>query len=86
MRPGDELVSFDGIAYTAENREAIYQRFTAHRPGDELVIVVRRDGRELALPVTLAPVPESVMAQWIGQHVMTHHLHPEGETAESGKP
>jgi len=56
LRKGDEIVSVDGKPATggASLRAAV----TAHKPGDTIPIVVRRDGRNVTTAVTTAAAPD----------------------------
>jgi len=51
IRPGDTLLSWDGkeLATTAD----MMARLREHQPGDEVLIVLRRDGREETVTVVL---------------------------------
>jgi len=41
-------------------------------PGSEVVYTVSRNGKNTEIAVTLAKLPEDVMAKWIGQHMLEH--------------
>ncbi|MEO3786396.1 site-2 protease family protein [Actinocorallia sp. B10E7] len=50
LRPGDEIVSFDGVPVTRYER---FQRLVRDSAGRQVPLEVRRDGRELVLTPTL---------------------------------
>ncbi|GAA2725486.1 M50 family metallopeptidase [Actinocorallia aurantiaca] len=50
LRPGDEIVSFDGVPVTRYER---FQRLVRDSAGRQVRLEVRRDGRELVLTPTL---------------------------------
>jgi PDZ domain-containing protein len=56
LRKGDQLLSVDGTKVTggASLRAAV----TAHKPGDQITIVVRRAGRDVRTTVTAAAAPD----------------------------
>ncbi len=47
--------------------DKIYQMMV---PDQTLTYTIERQGKSLQVPVKLAKVPEQLMAQWIGQHVL----------------
>ncbi|WP_037881265.1 S1C family serine protease [Streptomyces sp. NRRL F-5727] len=51
LRPGDVITKVDG--QRVHNGEELIVKIRAHRPGDELVLTLTRDGRELTRTVTL---------------------------------
>lgn len=55
IRPGDVVVGLDGEA--TPSMAVLIARLQLHEPGDEVVLDVRRDGRELSRPVVLAAKP-----------------------------
>ena len=55
LKPGDVVVSIDGIAMPSSRRVSQY---ISERPGQELLVRVRRDGQEIAHRVTTARVRE----------------------------
>ena len=85
FKDGDVLTAFNGIAYAAENKEAMKKANKAMRPGQTVTYSVERDGKPVELTVKLSKIPETVMAQWIGQHMLMAHLdHDQDVPASSG--
>ena len=74
FRVGDVLVALNGVALTDSNSEALKKAKANLGPGKQISYTVRRDGAERQLTATLAPVPEEVLAQWLGEHLMDSHL------------
>lgn len=74
FRVGDVLVALNGVALTDSNSEALKKAKANLGPGKQVSYTVRRDGAERQLTATLAPVPEEVLAQWLGEHLMDAHL------------
>ena len=71
----DVLVSIDGARF-AENTEdkcvTCEKMKGAWKPGAQIEYVVRRDGEEVLLSATLAPLPSDVLAMMIGMHMLEH--------------
>jgi len=42
-------------------------------PGAEITYTVKRGGKSKELDVTLAGIPDAVMAQWVGKHMADDH-------------
>ncbi len=69
---GDILVALDGIEFAEENHEAMMKAKKAHHPGSKVTYTVERNGKTRDLNVKLAKVPQDVLAQWIGGHMLQH--------------
>ncbi|HEY9421691.1 MAG TPA: PDZ domain-containing protein [Thermoanaerobaculia bacterium] len=65
LRTGDVLVAMNGIALTDANKDALKKAKANLGVGKQISYIVRRDGAEQALAVTLAPVPAEVLAEWV---------------------
>jgi predicted metalloprotease with PDZ domain len=74
FRVGDIIVSLDGVECSKENAKAIKEAMHGKSPGSTGVYVVKRKGGVETFQVTYAHVPEELMAQWIGEHMIKHHL------------
>lgn len=70
---GDVLNALNGVAYTAENEAALKTEHQSFRPGGTAVFSVDRDGQKLDIEVHLEAIPDAILAQWIGQHVLESH-------------
>lgn len=80
LQAGDVLLSLNGIAYTDENKEALEQAYKEMRPGRTMTYELQREGRRLEIVVTVGDIPEYIVAQWVGKHML--HYHPSAETAD----
>ncbi|HET6373127.1 MAG TPA: PDZ domain-containing protein [Candidatus Polarisedimenticolia bacterium] len=69
---GDELVAMNGIKFGDENKEALKAARKALAPGKNVTYTVSRAGAEKKLTATLTTVPNEVLAQWIGNHMLEH--------------
>ncbi len=80
---GDVLASFNGVAYKEENKQALQEASKTMQPGKTVTYAIVRNGSRMDLEVELGSIPETVMAQWIGQHMLMAHLdEPEDEVSE----
>ena len=72
LEKGDVLVAMNGIKIDYENEEAMKAAKKQMQVGSTVKYTVARNGEEKKVPVTLAAVPEHVMAEWIGRHMIDH--------------
>ena len=84
FQAGDVLASFNGVAYKEENKKALKEATKAMTPGKTVTYTVVRNGSKKDLEVQLGSIPETVMAQWIGQHMLTAHVDHSGDQAAGG--
>ncbi len=83
LRVGDTLRSINGVSY-ASPRETIYSEVRKSLvPGNEIQLVVERDGEEVELTVVAGHVPDTIAAQWIGRHLMEFHLGDDADEHET---
>lgn len=71
---GDVLVALNGVELAKENKAALKQAKSALGVGKQIRYTVLRDGVNKDLAATLAPVPRDVLAQWVGEHMLEHHV------------
>jgi predicted metalloprotease with PDZ domain len=72
MREGDVLLALNGIRFDSEDKEQLHAAKKQMTIGSRVSYTVERKGREKNVDVTLAAVPEDVMAKWVGQHMLGH--------------
>lgn len=86
MQAGDLLLSINRVSY-AQPREEVYAEVKrALVPGNELQLVVERDGEEVPLTIVAGQVPDSVAAQWVGRHMLEYHLDDESGDDQNREP
>ncbi|MFN7972714.1 MAG: PDZ domain-containing protein [Acidobacteriota bacterium] len=68
IKPGDVLKSINDVAFDNEAEKAKIDM----TPGSRVTYTVARDGQDQRIDVTLAKAPESVVAEWIGTHMLEH--------------
>lgn len=67
---GDILRQVNGVPYRKDNMAALDKIYQMMVPNQTLTYTVERQGKTLQVAVKLAKVPEQLMAQWIGHHVL----------------
>lgn len=72
FKPGDVLVAVNGIAFSDENEKQLKDAQYAMVPGADFTYTVARRGSNVDLDVELGHIPDAVMAQWVGGHMMDH--------------
>ena len=73
FKKGDTLMAVNGIAFAEDNKAKLEKVHRAMKPGAEMTYTVERNGRNKDLDVTLAAIPEAVMAEWVGKHMVNDH-------------
>lgn len=72
FREGDRLLALSGIVFSEENIKKLKVLQSELSPGKQVTYRVERRGGERELWVTLATMPDEVMARIIGQHMLDH--------------
>lgn len=73
FQEGDVFVSMNGVAMTDENEQALKEAKADLGPGSSVSYVVSRKGGKVTLAASLGKVPEAVMAEWVGEHMVKDH-------------
>ncbi len=72
VKPGDVLVAVEGHD-VAEADKTTWQALEAKmKPGNRIAYTVERNGSKKQIDVTLAEMPDEVLAQWVGKHMLAH--------------
>ena len=72
MKTGDVLVAVEGHDVATADK-ATWQALQAKmKPGNRIAYTVERDGTKKQIDVTLAEMPDEVLAQWVGKHMLAH--------------
>jgi S1-C subfamily serine protease len=74
FQTGDVLVALNGVEFGEENAESLKKIKYQMTPGKEVTYTVARHGHKKDLPVTLAEMPDEILAQWIGGHMLEGHV------------
>jgi len=74
LQKGDVLVALNGIKFADENFETKMKAAKDTMvPGATVQYTVSRAGKEQLVSIKLGELPQQVLAQWIGMHMMEHH-------------
>lgn len=72
LKKGDVLLALNGVKF-GDTDEAKWKKIkSGMTPGARIRYLVARDGKKKEVQVTLGKLPESVMAEWIGRHMLEH--------------
>ena len=69
--------------YTEENAEALKAEYAGFKPGSRATFKVKRAGEAIDIQVELEQIPQAILAQWVGQHILESHQG-EAEIADAG--
>ncbi len=70
---GDKLLAFNGVAHE-EGEEAVYAEVKRSLvPGRKVTLTIERAGQKRDIEVVLEKIPEHLVAQWVGQHMLAAH-------------
>lgn len=73
FKEGDVLVALNGVRLDDDNKEKVYAAKEKMTIGTTVTYTVEREGKARDLPVTLGQIPETVLATWIGRHLLEGH-------------
>lgn len=73
LAAGDILVAVNGVAYSEENSEKMEAIRETMTKGKTFTFTILKAGTTRKdLDITLGSVPDDVLAQWVGQHMLQH--------------
>lgn len=72
LQKGDVLVAMNGVKFADENKDKLKKIKHSLAPGKTLKYTVKRNGKAKEVAVTLGKVPDEVLAQWVGKHMLEH--------------
>jgi predicted metalloprotease with PDZ domain len=75
FQKGDILVALNGASLYAEDKSELKKIKSSLAVGSKVTYTVKRDGQKEVVEATLVEVPQQVMAQWIGEHMLDQHAH-----------
>jgi C-terminal processing protease CtpA/Prc len=73
FQAGDVLQGLNGIDYTEENKKSLKSEYASFHPGTEVTFKIEREGKTMDIEVHLEQIPQAILAQWVGQHVLEYH-------------
>lgn len=72
LQVGDVLVEANGVPLADEAR--MKKQWEVLRPGKTIEYLVLREGVEKKISLTLGELPPEVLWEWVGQHMLEHHV------------
>ena len=73
LQEGDVLWAVNGVEFSEANKDKLGEIRESMTPGAEITYTVKRSGKSQELDVTLVKIPDAVMAQWVGMHMVSDH-------------
>ena len=73
LHKGDVLLAINGVKFGEEDKDKWAKVKKAWKPGNAITYTVARDGQKSEVAVTLGHVPEDVVAEWVGKHMIGQH-------------
>lgn len=74
LQPGDVLLAMNGVALKKENKAELKKIKRGFAVGTQVTYVVLRGDSKKKVTATLGEVPRPVLARWVGQHMLEHHV------------
>jgi predicted metalloprotease with PDZ domain len=72
FKPGDQLVAINGVVIADADEKTMKATWSEMKPGKVVTCTLGRGAKQKEVDVTLAKLPEDVMAKWIGSHMLEH--------------
>jgi C-terminal processing protease CtpA/Prc len=72
FQEGDVLLALNGVEMSEGNKEKLYAVQKQMAPGKSVTYTVKRMGSKRDISVTLASMPEEVIARYVGAHMLEH--------------
>jgi len=73
IKTGDILVAMNGIPLGDEkNKKELYAAKKSMHVGGTVTYTVVRHGKKKDVSIKLGEIPETVIAQWVGEHMIQH--------------
>jgi C-terminal processing protease CtpA/Prc len=67
VQVGDRVVAYQGIALADANKEALHAAKKGRKVGSRVTYALERNGSPREVALTLAEVPEPVLARWLAE-------------------
>ena len=72
FKPGDKLVAINGVVIADADEQTMKKTWSQMQPGNVVTCTIGRGSKQKEVDVTLAKLPDDVMAKWIGSHMLEH--------------
>jgi S1-C subfamily serine protease len=80
FQAGDVLVAIQGVELADANKEALMAAKKSLTAGSQASYTVLRQGGKKTLTASLVAPPRPVLAQWVGEHMLSEHAGPQVAT------
>jgi len=74
LRAGDVLVSLNQVEFCEKNKAKMYEVRKDWAPGKRITYSILRDGKTIEISMKLGELPDDVLAQWVGRHMLEGHV------------
>jgi S1-C subfamily serine protease len=81
VQVGDVVTAFNGVPGDSKDEVLWAEMKRSLVPGKVATLAVTRDGKAMELRVELIAVPDHILAQWVGKHVLERHVAPADDEA-----
>jgi predicted metalloprotease with PDZ domain len=71
---GDVLLALNGVKFAEASDEQMKEAQKVMKVGATVTYTVQRGDSEVDLKPVLAKMPDEVLAQWIGDHMLNYHV------------
>jgi predicted metalloprotease with PDZ domain len=73
LEEGDVLFAVAGVEYKEENKEKVSEIRKDMTPGKSFTFTILKNGKkEKDVEIVLGTLPDDVLAQWVGSHMIDH--------------
>lgn len=72
FKAGDQLVAINGVVIADADEQTMKKTWSEMTPGKVVTCTIGRGNKQKEVDVTLAKLPDDVMAKWIGSHMLEH--------------
>jgi C-terminal processing protease CtpA/Prc len=72
LKAGDIVYAMNGVKFGDDNKDKLKQIKKGLAPGEILTYSVKRNGKSKDVAIKLGEVPDEVLAQWVGEHMLQH--------------
>ena len=69
---GDQLVAINGLVLAETDEEKLHKAWQEMTPGTKATYTIVRNGKKIDVEVTLAKLPDELIAKYIGMHMLDH--------------
>jgi len=73
FKKGDMLLAVNGVEFAEANKDKLKEVQGSMKPGVDMTYTLKRGAKKKELDVTLAKIPDTVVAQWVGKHMVDDH-------------